>query len=389
MPITNEADLSRLLAEGRVAAITVDTNIFVEKGLQLNSPVLQAIASLRNRGFSFLLSGTVAQEIRRHLADATETALRAASKAIGIALFEFETDRPTRDALLAQISGGRSALEAAEARFDAYVAATGCELITDAEHVDIATIYDAYFNGEPPFGSRGKKSEFPDALALNALERVAAGRQIAIIVVSKDGDWRSFCQKSPRLHLVADLERALTLINAAPLGLRSALETWLGEEIGREEVRARLEHAIERLEFSVSGYATSGEMEAVAWDSRLIGVEWPAEHETDIIEIKGPEHGTTKVTLSLPLLLKVRVPVELRFSFWDNVDRESVGMGGRTIEVDEELDLRANIDLEVRDPGGENEEIILIDVELEDGQFHEIELGSVDVFEPEDAWSGG
>jgi hypothetical protein len=157
MPIVDDEQLKALLAEGRISAISVDTSIFDQKRLQLNSATMQALAGLKNRPFNFVLSGTVAKEVLAHLEKAAAEALQAAKKAIEKALFSFETKTPEREALLAQISGGRPAAEAATQRWEKYIEDTGCEVLTDTDLVSITTIYDGYFAGEPPFGSGRKK----------------------------------------------------------------------------------------------------------------------------------------------------------------------------------------------------------------------------------------
>lgn len=383
MPIIEDSDLSTLLANGDITAISVDTNIFDEKGLQLNGSVLQALSRLEALHFDFLLSGTVAREIRRHLERSSEDALRAARKAVGMALGAFETEEPTRDELIDQISGGRAASDAAEQRFQNYLEATHCKVLDDTAHVDTATLFSAYFGGSPPFGTGAKKSEFPDALALFALERVAEDRKKGIIVVSKDGDWQSYCAKSARLHLVTSVERALTLLNDPPVLLRAAMRAWLDEGNGKPDLRGYLASAVERLEFTVDATASSGEMEAHAWGGELRKVVWPDPNEIDFIDLEAVDESTMDVTLSIPLNLTVRVPVELEFSVWDSVDRESVGMGGRTLHVDEEIEMRATVKITIQDLAGENEYIEVQDCEL-DSTYLEIELGEVGVFEHDD-----
>lgn len=386
MPIVDEDQLSALLADERIMAITVDTNIFDEKGLQLNSPTLQVLASLRGKPIKFILSGTVAQEILAHIEKAMASALRAAKKEIGQALHAFETEAPTRDELLDLISNGRTVSEASRQRFDKYINDTGCEVLNDPNLADLAVIFDDYFAKRPPFGS---KSEFPDALALNALERLAKDRQVGILVVSKDGDWRSFCVKSDHLYHVPNIERALALINRAPLGLRQAIQCWFAEGAeGREVIMQHLEQNIEQVEFTVNAIATSGQMEADVWSATLNAVDGLDVANIDIIETKPLNEGNSvRVIVSLPLFLVVRVLVELSFSLWDSIDKECVGMGGRQIEVDEELNVRVTITFVVSGLGTEKQEIALEASEL-DTQYHEIELGEVDVFEPEDYWHG-
>lgn len=389
MPIVDDEQIKALLADERISAITVDTNIFDEKGLQLNSPVLQAIAGIKDKPFEFLLSGTVAKEIDAHLVKETEAALRSVSRAVGQAVGAFETKTPTRDELVNQISGGRSAEEAARQRFEQYISDTGCKVLDDTKLVDVSTLFDGYFGGQPPFGSGKKKNEFPDALALNALEATAAERGTGVLVVSKDGDWRAFCEKSERLYLVPEIERALALITNAPLGLRDTIYAWLSEGgQGHQEARQHISLNVERLDFTANAHPTHGEVEISTWAGELKGLTWPDASEIDIIEIEEPgESEPLHVVVSLPVDLVVSVLVELSFSFWDSVDKESMGMGGRSVEVDEDLYIRATITLDIHGLGTEDEDIVIEGTELDD-QYHEIELGEVNAFEPEDYWDG-
>ena len=223
MPIVSDEQITALLAENRITAISVDTNIFDQKRLQLNSGSMKALAGLKDRPFRFLMSDTVAKEVIAHLEKAATEALQTAKRSIGKALFSFETEGPDRDEILEQISGGRPPLEAANERWANFIKETGCEVLGDTAIVDIATVYDRYFAGEPPFGSGKKKNEFPDALALSALEQTAADRGIGILVVSQDGDWKAYCENSPRLYHVSQIERALALVTNAPIGLRKTI----------------------------------------------------------------------------------------------------------------------------------------------------------------------
>jgi len=120
------------------------------------------------------------------------------------------------------------------------------------------------------------------------------------------------------------------------------------------------------------------------WAGELKRLEWPGEDEIDFIEL--PETGDKeilRVVVSLPINLMVKVPVELSFSIWDSVDKESLGMGGRMIEVDEELEVRTTVTLDVHCFGTEDEEVVFVESEL-DSLYHEIELGEVDVYDLQD-----
>lgn len=70
----------------------------------------------------------------------------------------------------------------------------------------------------------------------------------------------------------------------------------------------------------------------------------------------------------------------------EGTDREAIKMGGRSIEVD--LDERVTITVDVHNFGTEDQEIVLDECEVED-RVREIELGEIDLFEPEDCREGG
>jgi|GEM_PF-3179058 len=385
MPILPENELLDLLRDQKISALTIDTNIFDEKGLQLSAAPLATVAMLNNRPFDFLLSGTVAREVLGHLQKKGEDALRNARKAIGEALFAFETFHPTRDDLLDQITGKHTANTAAQARFDQYVKNTECDILLDEELVTTKEVFDRYFSGRAPFGTGKKKDEFPDALALLALEATAGARETSILVVSKDGDWREFCEKSQRLYLLPELEAALALLNDPPLVVRQSILSWLAEHSdGRAVILGELESEVSNLAVDIKGYPTSGEMEAIPYDPELRSVEWSDNADIDIIESSVPdEHGIVNAVVSLPLQVDLRVHVDLNFSVWDSVDRESISMGGRTVEVEETHDIRVTVTVKMHDLGGEDQEIEFESCEI-DLNIIDIELGDVEVFERED-----
>lgn len=383
MPIETDDRLKALLAAGQITAVTLDTNVFDGQGLQLKSAALRAVAGLKGVPFHFLLSSTVVREVQGHITKAMEDALREAKKAVGQALFRFDTTKPTRNELLDQITGGLAPADAAVAQVQDFVKDSANEVLDDTSLVDVATVFGAYFDHLPPF-SHGKKTEFPDALALHALDRAATDRGTGFLVVSEDGDWRAFCERSQQLYLVSEVQKALSLINDAPLVLRKAVIAWFADsKDGQAEVRAEISRYVEGLDVDVNAYPTSGNLEIEPWAPELRSIEWPDEADIDIIETEEIEDGLLRVMASLPVVLTLRFSAELNFSVWDNVDKESVGMGGRSVEVDQDEDVRVTVTIDLREIGGEGEEGELVETEL-DTSYLGVDLGEVDVFEPED-----
>jgi len=171
--------------------------------------------------------------------------------------------------------------------------------------------------------------------------------------------------------------------------LRTAIFDWIANDADDvENFKAEISHSAERIDFTVNAHPTHGEVEISTWDGEFQNLVWPDEEEIDIIELLEPtENGALRVVASLPLILTVKVPIELDFSIYDSVDREALGMGGRMIEVEEDISVRTAATLDVHGLGSDDEEIEFVGSEL-GNVFHEIELGEVDMFEPEDYWDG-
>ena len=153
---------------------------------------------------------------------------------------------------------------------------------------------------------------------------------------------------------------------------------------GGVELSPHIASMVERIEISADATASIGYCESSVWAGELQGIVWPRVDEIDIIEF-GPQEGANglRLIVSLPLVLEVNIPVDVSFSIWDSVDKELVPMGGRTIEVEEMLDTEATITFDIHDQGAEEEEIALVDAEI-DVNEHYVDLGEIDLFEPED-----
>ncbi len=385
MPIVDEDNLVELIRDETISALTVDTNIFVEKGFRLTSPPLSTVSNLSNGHFSFILSGTIAREVQGHIEKDVDEKLKSARKTIGQALNAFETMHTTREQILNQITGTQTAAAAAKSRFSTYINTSNCEVLNDEELVTTKDLFDSYFGGTAPFGNGKKKSEFPDALALRALEATAITRETKFMVVSKDGDWKKFCEDSQYLYLIEQIESALSLLNDSPLIVRQSLLSWLGPEgEGREALSGELNSKIIDLDVDVNGHSSAGAMEAMPWGAEVRELNWPSNADVDIIETTVSEDGSyTTAVISMPFDAELRINVELGFSIWDSVDRESISMGGRSIELDDTYKIRATVTVKVHELGTEDQDIEIENCEI-DISVLEVELGEVDMFEPED-----
>lgn len=203
---------------------------------------------------------------------------------------------------------------------------------------------------------------------------------------SKDGDWLSFCAASRRLYLIPDVERALSLINAPPVVLKEAARAAvLDQGDSREDLKELIATAVGNLEFSVEGYSSAGNMETHAWDAELREIEWPQPEEIDIIDVEPGTDGRHRLTISLPLTLEIEVPVEVTFSAWDSIDRETIGLGSKSLMISRSLEIRATVEVSVDRPGTEKEVLGILSCDLDD-TFHVIDLGQVRVFDEDEEY---
>jgi hypothetical protein len=94
-----------------------------------------------------------------------------------------------------------------------FVASAKVETVS-VEGVDAHQLLELYFQQLPPFSDK-KKSEFPDAISLLALERWQAAGGGEVYVVGGDPDIKAWCASHPRMHHVAHLKDFLDLHNRA------------------------------------------------------------------------------------------------------------------------------------------------------------------------------
>jgi hypothetical protein len=103
-------------------------------------------------------------------------------------------------------------LEKLWASADAFLSEVGTTVLEPPFSV-VSDLFKLYFSGSPPFGSRGKKSEFPDAANLLTLVHYSQLTGKKVFVVSGDGDWKRACEQAPSLihaeHLSEVIDRAI------------------------------------------------------------------------------------------------------------------------------------------------------------------------------------
>ena len=329
-----------------------------------------------------ILAETVTREVAGKIEDSVSRKFESAKSGIDKALGAFGTREYTLEQLLNQITGGRTPDQVAQDAFSEFLNYSNCEILNDAELVDVPSIFDDYFSGRPPFGSEKKKNEFPDAIALNALERTSRERSIGILTVSADGDWENYCKNSKHLYIVKEIEKALSFVTNAPPVLRNRIRSWLErEELGRLEFASFMEDIVGDMRFEAEVYPSFGRCEVEVWSPQLKEINLPDEEEIDIIELTPrPDMNSSKIVVSIPITLTLRVPIDIGFYIWDSVDKESLSMGERTIDHEEVVNVITTINFNLRDQPLDEEGIEIDEVEV-DSDWYQIYIGEVDPFD--------
>lgn len=191
-------------------AITLDNATLKGEGYRFYEGLLAQMRQFKESPVKVLQTDIVHNEAISHIGQeisrtrsSIEGALRSANKQLKIKPDVIESARA-----LLSIEGGES--EIAEERLKKFYEFIGAEKIDSGEYADLSLLMEMYFSTEAPFETgKDKKHEFPDAIALLALEGWAEENDIDIIAVSQDKGWKNYSENSDRITLVSSLAEAL------------------------------------------------------------------------------------------------------------------------------------------------------------------------------------
>jgi hypothetical protein len=189
----------------------LDTQTYVARNFNFDSGVLKTLQNhLEEDDCHLLITDVNVREVRRHLSrKATEAAavLRAAQKE---AMILRNTPGLPWHAIFEKITAEQVEAELLN-NFERFLDNPRIEVVP-VKNVNIEEVFDAYFNERPPFATSGKKSEFPDAFILGAVNSITKHRGYKLYVVSEDRDVKSYCHEHENLLSIGRLEELLELI---------------------------------------------------------------------------------------------------------------------------------------------------------------------------------
>ncbi|MGF6766258.1 hypothetical protein P3T24_006604 [Paraburkholderia sp. GAS33] len=235
---------------GGYGAIVIDTSIFDQYQLELESGLLRRVEQFADGSVKVLMPDVTRRELENHLIGKAEEAQTGLKRALRLSQRAglINGIEAQCDAIAAQATT-EAAQSASRARLATWIQRTGARVIDCGRHVDVTTLMDHYFEARAPFAATGdKKNEFPDAVTLLALKDWSEANGTDVLAVSRDSDWKRFATLTDRIHVVENLADALmafqhhttlyackllaeSLDQGDPHGIRSAIEAAVSSQL--------------------------------------------------------------------------------------------------------------------------------------------------------------
>ncbi|MBN3783254.1 DUF4935 domain-containing protein [Burkholderia sp. Ac-20345] len=334
------------IRDHRIRAIALDTSVFVSNQYDLEAGLLARVAQFADSTVDVLLPDVVAAEIEKHLrADAAEaqTKFKRAMRMMGRAGLIGDAD--ARAGIFEQALESAAADDVAHGRLARWIDRTGALVLHAGQFVQLDEVMMRFFDGKPPFSSSGpKKHEFPDAVALLALEKWSEKTGQKVLVVSKDNDWQRFCAQSSRLVVTVDLRAALSAFQ--PQASRYvALQLAQSVVDDRFGLRAALLDALkkqgDRLKFTAEG-ESQFEVEFDVAEAEFTDVELPDESSAaETFASVDQDRGVPDVVVRVIATATVQLTSHFDFRKWDNEDGNYMPMGHASVESKQEFQFGA------------------------------------------------
>lgn len=329
-----------LIATNRLGAIALDTSVFDAQQRNLEGGLLRRVEQFhRSDRVQVLMPDVVRREVEAHVQrDAAEARSGLARSVRMAARAQLLSSDALEQLRVIEYQMDEPAL-AARMRMEGWLAGTRAEVLDVAARVDMRTLFDRYFAAQPPFAeSSKKKHEFPDAVALLALEHWAGEHDTAVLVVSTDADWQRFCTAHPRLLWTNNLGGALAAFQdeSAQFAADRLAET-LVEGLDGKLAQALLAAGRSFARQIGVGLDVRSAFDFTwTYDVHVEAIRWPA---TDGVldECEAIDHRDGKVVVRVKGALQTKIAVYFTFSAMTGAGNGTVTVGGSTMVFDDEI----------------------------------------------------
>jgi hypothetical protein len=173
MPMFDADELRGLIAEGGIVGFTLDTNIIdgLNNNGNLDNRILLSLETLKAKQVATILSDVVAKEVGSHMAQRHAAAHGELASTLTAYSKIWKEHAGLVEELAAKLAPADAIGAHADALLQAFCEKIGVEIISSNGATSVTELMEQYFEKKPPFAGADKKHEFPDAVALAALDK--------------------------------------------------------------------------------------------------------------------------------------------------------------------------------------------------------------------------
>jgi hypothetical protein len=225
--------------------------------------------------------------------------------------------------------------------------------IISVNNVSVKGIFDKYFNQHPPFKEGKKKSEFPDAFTIAALEKWCQDNEKRMYIVSDDSDIITACSSSSYLISLATLDELFDLITAEDEYISSIAHQWFTKN--KVEIEQKIIYEFEDTElFQIP--ETEGDIDNITVKSIKLSEEKLVEVQDEV--------------LSFTVIADIKFSADVNYpdpdmTFYDREDGEYYVF--ETIEEVLERTIEISVEIEIYFSRDEPHNLEVMSVNLETG----------------------
>ncbi|MGO4787428.1 PIN domain-containing protein [Paenibacillus sp. 2KB_20] len=191
--------------------VFIDSSIYINRNFSFTDHLLGQIARLAtDNHIKLFTSKIVINEVKNKIDERSKEAKSALDslRKKGMILRHI----PQYDAVF-NTDVGNSINLVSKKNFDAFIELSKASVVS-VDTVLVSELLEAYFQGIPPFSSI-KKSEFPDAINLIALNNWCKINSEQMYIISLDNDLANYCNESSNLHYLGSIESFLNLVTSS------------------------------------------------------------------------------------------------------------------------------------------------------------------------------
>ena len=330
MPAFDDGVVKDLIRRRKISSISIDANVFHKSGYGLEHREFKSLSQFKRTNINIVIPEVVLREVRSHMVEGAQesinkfkVALRAVGGACGI-------PRAVRDEVELLVCGGKDVEILIDERISIFSDHVSLGVLSANSAAVANNVIDRYFNISAPFGKGEKKSEFPDALALEVLSEYADINDTMILMVSDDKGWKDFASQSKNLFCVSDLRTALAYFQDLPEVVSASLLDRI--------VAGRFDSIRNKISDSIKDFVDNMELVADAESRFFIESNISDQYVDKILNFDDMklvliEEDDGSYVFSGEINVSVRVKCDFRFYIRESGDREAMEIGSRSESV--------------------------------------------------------